>query len=192
MNKSLFDEMKDAGQGFGALVLGRADAAKYFDLGLRGLAGSFVVFLIASTLNIYLTDLVESAGQGVMEGPAGPSPAQSIFMVAVLFAIQTAFGALALRQFGRLDGLVPYLVADNWVTFFVTGASIALMLMGIKNIASVILIGGIVLLSEINILRLIVKIKPMQIAMFLVAQLVGVLSGLMLLAAVFPGMIAPQ
>ena len=51
---------------------------------------------------------------------------------------------------------------------------------------AVIAIGILVIVIEINIARLIVTLSPLQIAMFLVAQLVGVSIGLLLIGIMFP------
>ena len=41
---------------------------------------------------------------------------------------EIGFSAIVLRQLKRLDGLVPYLVADNWATFYITVFSTVLAL----------------------------------------------------------------
>ena len=81
---------------------------------------------------------------------------------------------------------VPYLVADNWATFFLTLVSAALAAAGFANDFTLIVLGVVVLLVEVNIARLIVTLPPLQIAMFLIAQLVGVAIGLVVLGFVFP------
>jgi hypothetical protein len=43
-----------------------------------------------------------------------------------------------------------------------------------------------VIIVEVNIARLIVTLPPLQIAMFLIAQLVGVSIGLLLISFLFP------
>lgn len=186
MNSTLLQELAEAARGTLALLMGRRDAAKYFDLGMRGLAGSFVAFLVAAVFNAYLPGFVGQDAEVAQEATTALAPSLALFMVGVLFVLQTAFGAMALRQFDRLDGLVPYLVADNWATFFVTGLSAILMFLNVSAEVAILMVGGVVIVSEINIARLIVTLKPMQIAMFLIAQLVGVLSGLMLLSGLFP------
>jgi len=113
-----------------------------------------------------------------------------LIMVALLYIFQTGFGALVLNQFGRLDGLVPYLVADNWATFFITGLSGLLVLVGLSGDAAILIVGLLVIVLEINIARLIVTLKPIQIAIFIVAQLVGAFVGLMVLGAIFPSELA--
>ena len=63
-----------------------------------------------------------------------------------------------LRQIGRLDGLVPYLVADNWATFFITIVSTLLTLVGIGDEFAIIALGILVIIVEVNIARLIVTL----------------------------------
>ncbi len=176
---TLFEEMISAGRGLVALLTGRRDAGSYFDLTLRGLAGSFAVFLFATTLNAYLPALM-----GMM--PEGTGAAQTLIVAGVLYAVQIGCGVLVLRQIGRLDGLVPYLVADNWATFFVTAVTIVLSLVGFSPELALILVGVVVLILEINIARLIVTLTPLQIAMFLIAQMVGVVVGLLVMGMMMP------
>lgn len=176
---TIIDEMRAAARGLVALVTGDRKAATYFDFSQRGLAGSFIAFLIITGLNATLP---------VVLGYSGPaaSISRSVLMVAILFALQIGFSAIVLRQLGRLDGLVPYLVADNWATFFITLGSTILALVGFAGDISLIAIGILVIVIEINIARLIVTLSPLQIAMFLVAQLVGVSIGLLLIGIMFP------
>jgi hypothetical protein len=176
---TILEEMRSAARGLIALVTGDRKSASYFDFSQRGLAGSFIAFLAVTAVNATLP---------VVLGYSGPaaSISRAVLMVAVLFALQIGFAAIVLRQLGRLDGLVPYLVADNWATFFITLGSTALALVGLSGDMALIAIGILVIVIEINIARLIVTLSPLQIAMFLVAQLVGVSIGLLLLGLMFP------
>lgn len=176
---TLYEEMISAGQGLVALLTGRRDAGGYFDLTLRGLAGSFVAFLFATTLNAYLPALM-----GTM--PEDTGAAQTLLVAGALYAVQIGCGVLVLNQIGRLDGVVPYLVADNWATFFVTAVTIALSLFQFSPELVLIFVGIVVLILEINIARLIVTLTPLQIAMFLIAQMVGVVIGLFVIGALMP------
>jgi hypothetical protein len=178
-NSSLFEEFRSAGRGVVALVVGDRRAGDYFVFSLRGLAGSFIAFIAITGLNAALPTLL---------GFSGPSASitRSVVMIVVLYTMQIAFSALVLRQLKRLDGLLPYLVADNWATFFITLVSTALALFGLAGDFLVIAIGILVIVVEINIARLIVTLSPLQIAMFLVAQLVGVSIGLLLIGGLFP------
>jgi len=178
MDKTLIDEMIAAARGTVALLAGKRRASGYYDLTLRGLTGSLIAFIIAVTFNAYAPHFSGVAG--------APQPWQALTMVAVLYLFQTGFGALVLNQFGRLDGLVPYLVADNWATFFITGLSGVMVIFGLRGDAAILLVGLLVIVLEINIARLIVTLRPIQIAIFIVAQLVGAFVGLMVLGAIFP------
>jgi hypothetical protein len=171
--------MLAAARGIAAVTIGDKRAAAYFDFSPRGLAGSFIAFLVATAFSAYLPHLTGSASAGV-------PTSRLILMAGLLFAVQLGFSALVLRQLKRLDGFVPYLVADNWATFFVTLVSSALTLLGLSSDAAVLLVGILVLVIEINIARLVVGLKGWQIAMLLVAQLVGVGFGLLLVGLVVP------
>ena len=176
---TFIEEMMAAGRGVLGLVTGDRQSGSYFDLSRRGLSGSFIALLLVTALNAVLPTVL-----GV-EGPAG-SITRGIAMVALLFALQIGFSAIVLRQLNRMDGLTPYLVADNWATFFLTLISSALAAAGVTNDFTLIVLAIVVLIIEVNIARLIVTLSPLQIAMFLVAQLVGVLIGLWLIGMLFP------
>ncbi|UXN73914.1 hypothetical protein N8D56_00535 [Devosia sp. A8/3-2] len=137
------------------------------DFSQRGLIGS----LIATTIAIGL------AGFGpVLIGVPLPSGAatQSIVVNAVLFAAQAATGFLALRQMGRQDGFIPYLVASNWVT---PASAVLLLLSTLLGPLGVVILALVVipaLATFINIGRFIVTLTPLQIGVLFVSQAVGV------------------
>jgi len=170
--------MMAAGRGVIGLLIGDRQAGSYFDLGTRGLAGSFIALLAVTALNATLPVILGVKDSGGI--------ARSILMVAILFVMQLAFSAIVLRQLKRMDGLVPYLIADNWATFFLTLISGALAAAGIDGDPVLIVLAIVVIVVEVNIARLIVTLSPLQIAMFLVAQLVGVSIGLGIIGLAFP------
>ena len=176
---TLLEELSAAARGCLALLMGDRKAPGYFDFSPRGLAGSFVAFLVATLLNA-----VVPLAMGI-ETPPG-SITRGLILVAVLFTVQIAFSALVLRQIGRLDGLVPYLVADNWATFFITIFSTLLMVAGVGDEFAIVALGILVIIIEINIARLIVTLPGLQIAMFLIAQIVGVTLVLFVISLVWP------
>lgn len=176
---TLIEEMMLAGRGVLALLTGRRDAPRYFDLTLHGLAGSFVAFLVATTLNAYLPVLTGSA-------PEGTSASQALLIVALLYAVQMGFSAIVLNQLKRLDGLVPYLVAGNWGTFFITLLTVAISFLSLDGNLVLLMIGILVIVIEINTARIIVTLRPLQIVMFLVAQMVGVLLALTIVGMMLP------
>lgn len=178
---TLLEEMSAAARGCIALLIGDRRAAGYFDFSQRGLAGSFVAFLVA-TLFSALSPMLFG-----IETPPG-AITRGLLLVGVLFAAQIGFSALVLRQIGRLDGLVPYLVADNWATFYITIISTLLTLAGIGDEFAIIALGILVIIIEVNIARLIVTLPGLQIAMFLIAQLVGVSIVLLVMSAFWPPM----
>lgn len=176
-HSTFIEEMMAAGRGVIGLLTGDRQSGSYFDLSNRGLAGSFIALLLVTALNAVVPIIVGNESESIT---------RNILMVALLFALQLGFSTIVLRQVNRLDGLVPYLVADNWATFFLTLISAALAAAGLANDVTLIALGIVVLIVEVNIARLIVTLPPLQIAMFLVAQLVGVSIGLALIGFVFP------
>jgi hypothetical protein len=175
---TIIEEATAAMRGVAALVVGDRRSPQYFDFSQRGLVGSFIAFLSVTLLN---------AGLPMLLGRAGPpgETFRAIAVVALLFVCQIGFAAIVLRQLKRLDGLVPYIIADNWATFVVTLGLTILTLFGFSGEIAVLLVGILVIIIEINIARLIVTLSPMQIAMFIVAQFVGVALGLLLVGGLF-------
>ena len=174
---SFVEEMMAAGRGVIGLLTGDRNAGSYFDLSQRGLYGSFIALLLVTALNAVLP---------IVLGAENASIARDVVSVAILFALQIGFSAIVLRQLKRLDGLVPYLVADNWATFFLTLVSGAVAAAGLSNDITLVVLAIVVIFIEVNIARLIVTLSPLQIAMFLVAQLVGVFIGLQIVGYLFP------
>ena len=177
MKTSLSDEMKLAARGFVAILKGRRDAGAFFDFSDRGLAGSFIALLIMVTLGAYLPSIALYPSSNPTQEL---SASFAIFAATIVFVVRIMFGALALLWLGRMDGFVPYLVADNWVRFFIVILYTGLLLLDFGLKMSTIIAGTLLLVCEINISRLIVTLRPVQIALFQVAQLIGILTGLLL------------
>lgn len=178
-SSTFLDELAQAARGCAALLMGNRQAATYFDFSHRGLAGSLIAFLIASALMAFGPQLFGFASK---PGDAG----EALILGGVLYLIQLGIAWLVLRQMGRLDGFVPFLVADNWATFFTSFLSLILLMMGGPNDVIFIAIGIVVIVVEINIARLIVTLAPLQIALFIIAQLVASTIGLLLMGGMAP------
>jgi hypothetical protein len=174
---TFIEEMMAAGRGVIALLIGDRQAGSYFDLSTRGLPGSFIALLLITALNAVLP---------IMLGAESESITRNVVSVALLFVLQIGCSAIVLRQVGRMDGLVPYLVADNWATFFLMLVSAAVAAAGAANDVTLIGLGIVVIFIEVNIARLIVTLPPLQIAMFIIAQLVGASIGLAVIGVLMP------
>jgi len=175
---TIIDEMVAAARGCAFLLVGNRVASQYFDFSQRGLVGSFIAILVATAFSAYLPMLIGLT--------PGGSVMRIIITSALAFALQVAFAALALRQMKRLDGFVPYLVAENWATFFLSVVTAILALLGFGGDIFLIVVGIIMLIVQINIARLIVTLAPLQIAIFLIAQLVAGSIGLLIVGLSLP------
>lgn len=178
-HSSFFDEIMNAARGCWGLVLGRRDVASWFDFSQRGLLGSLIGVLLAMLI----------AGFGPMllglNIPSG-APTQSIVVNAVLFVAQAGMAWIVLRQMGRQDGFVPYLVASNWVTFV---SAILLLVSTLFGEAGLIILAAVAIfaiLTFINIGRFIVTLSPLQIALLFVSQAVGVFVALAVIVLMLP------
>lgn len=166
-------------RGVAALAMGDRKAPGWFDFSERGLVGSFIALLAVIGINAALPLLLG------MEG-AGGSALRSVVTIVFLLGAQIGASALVLRQIGRQDGLVPYLVADNWATFTITTISLLLPLVGLGNEFTLVMIAILVIVIEVNIARLVVTLSVGQIVLFLIAQLVGVMVGLLIIGLTLP------
>jgi hypothetical protein len=144
-----------------------------------GLVGSFIGLLAIT----FVSALVPLALPGAHEGY---SIARSTLIAAVLFASQIAVAAIVRRQMKRLDGLRPYLVADNCASVYISLGQLLLSFVGFQGEMAFFALSILVIVVEINIARLIVTLSPLQIAMFMIAQLVGVSIALIAVGILFP------
>ncbi len=191
MSQTFIQEAVSAWRGSLEILRGRREGAARFNFSMAGVAGSFVAFFLGAALSLFspgfsadtTTNLSERAGESI----ASQGSLAILGVIVVLSIFQVGFGVIALFQFNKLDGLISYLVSDNWAGLFISALSTLLLLLGGPGGISLLIIIGIALVSKVNISRLIVGLRPAQIAMFLVAQFIGVLSGLILLEVMIPG-----
>ncbi|MET3926867.1 hypothetical protein [Devosia sp. 2618] len=172
---TFFDELMAATRGCIALLVGNRQAPSYFDFSQRGLIGSLIATVIAVGL----------AGFGpLLAGvPLPPGSAtQSIIVNGVLFVAQAATAYLALRQMGRHDGFIPYLVASNWVTLASAVLLTLSTFLGPLGILILVLVVILALATFVNIGRFIVTLTPLQIGILFVSQAVGVFFALAIVA----------
>ena len=181
---TFLDEFFAAAQGTFALLTGDRKAATYFDFSQRGLVTSFIAFLLAGAISAFGPRLL---GLSIESGAASTG----LLLSAVLYGLQTGAGWLVLRQFGRLDGFVPYLVGFNWINLFASLILLVLLMVGAGQFATIV-VGVAALVVEINIARLIVTLPPLQIVVFIVAKLViqAVVMGV-IIAMVAPDLFIP-
>lgn len=174
---TFLEEARNAARGAWALIMGRADAARYFDFTLRGLVGSFIALVLAVAVSVF--------GPQVFGVSSASGAAAGMTLLSVLlFTLQIGAAYFVLQMMGRLDGFMPYLVADNWVNFYVSliGA-LSIVLLGGSDIM-LLVVGVISIIVEINIARRIVTLAPVQIAIFIIAQVAAQFVGLMVLGGI--------
>lgn len=181
---TFFDELIAAAQGSFALLTGDRKAPTHFDFSQRGLVSSFIAFLIAGAISAYGPKLL---GFSAESGAASTG----LMLSAMLYVLQAGAAWIVLRQFARLDGFVPYIVAFNWINLFASLITLVLLMVGVGQFATI-AVGVAALVVEVNIARLIVTLAPLQTVIFIVAKLViqAVAMGL-IIAMIAPGMFMP-
>jgi hypothetical protein len=178
-SNDIWNEVASAARGVAALVIGDRRAASYFDFSDRGLVGSFIAFLVVALINTGVPLLLGIPG---MSGTVF----RAIATVVIVLALQIGAAAIVLRQLKRPDALVPYIVADNWATFFLTIATTALGLTGVGGELLLVVTGIVIIIVMVNLARLILTLTAWQIVTFLVAQLISGIVALMVLTVIFP------
>lgn len=172
---SFFQELMAAARGCFALLVGNRQAPGFFDFSQRGLVGSLIAVVLGIALAGFGPWLT-----GVQMPPGAAS--QSIIVNLALFVAQAATAWIALRQMGRQDGFVPYLIASNWVTFASAVLLLLSTLLGPLGIVILVLVVVLALATFINIGRFIVTLSPLQIGILFISQAVGVFLALGVLA----------
>lgn len=185
---TLIEEMIAAGRGMLALITSRRNASTYFNLTLVGLVGSFVAFFVSAgisthtssaVIDLLIADAIVIPENATMQGWPG------LLALLVSHAIKLGFAAISLNWMKRVDGFVPFLVASNWADLFsITGFAI-LVYLGLGASVLVLIFGGMVFLVHINIARLIVTLRPMQIVLFFVTQFVGSVMAIIVISSLF-------
>jgi hypothetical protein len=174
--KSFWNEALAAARGVGGLIVGDRTVPGRFNLTAQGLAGSFIALLLVMAAGAVLPLLLGEKGFVL----------RMVFIFGMTFVLQVGCAALALLQARRLDGFLPYLVADNWASVWVTLGGLILSFMGVPNAIIGFPIGVLLVVIAVNIGRLVVRLMPLQVAMFTIAQVVGYLLGGLLVPYLLP------
>lgn len=181
---SFIEELAAAAMGTSCILFGRRDAASYFALDLRGLAGSFIALLLAVTINLVLTALI-------VQDPNGPTSFETLIGNVALYGMQIAATWVVLRWIGKGDYFTAYLTVDNWVTFFLSTILAVLGLIGLGGEMGLILAGIVTIVAKVNIARIVLELRAMHIVLLIVGQTVGGFLGLMLVGVLLGGPTLP-
>lgn len=173
---TFLDELTAALRGYLALLTGRREAPGFFDFSQRGLVGSF----IAVVIGVGLTALHPQApGEPAVAGAA----ITVLIFAAMVVGVQYGVAWLVLRLLGRGDGLVPFMVVQNWGVLFqaIVGEAILLTLgppivmagdvpqLTTASFPLVVLAIAVIVIA-VNVARLILTLRPMHVVLFVGAQ----------------------
>ena len=176
---TFLDELIAAARGCVALLLGNRQAPTYFDFSQRGLVGSFIALVIGFGIQVFGPQLINSPA------PAGVS-ITALMLGVIVVGIQFGIVWLVLRQLGRADGFVPFMVVQNWASLMQTTIAVSLIAIFGDPVAieagseivqltsgsiPFIAMGIAALVIMINIARLILTLRPLHVALFVIAQL---------------------
>lgn len=133
---TLLDEMISAFHGFIAIITGKRDAEKHFNLTLYGLSGAAIALVISFAISTFVPSIIGDSSSTL-------SAPQALSFTAGVFVIQVGAAAIVLNQLNRLDGFVPYLVVDFYSTLFITILAIIPSLLKIQSPMFVIILAQI-------------------------------------------------
>jgi hypothetical protein len=173
---SFLNEAIEAGYGVFGLITGNPEVPRRFNATAQGLAGSFIGLLAVVALLCGLPLLFELRGFAL----------HNLAAMGLTFVLQMGCAVIALWQMQRLDGFTPYLVADNWASFYVTIVALALSFVGLDGAVLGIALDVVTLLLAMNIARLLIGLSGWQIAIFVIAQLCSHLAGDLLVPLLLP------
>lgn len=172
-NATIAEETRHAARGIMALVVGDRGASRFFNFSQAGLVTSFIAVIVVTA-----AELVATAVMGA--GHVFTSAVQT----AIIYAAVLGSTALFLRQIGRADATLPFVVTINWANAILSAVLLVAVLLNLTFFGFVFLIVGFVL--SINIARLIMTLRPMQIVLLILAQAVGLVAAVLVLMVIFP------
>lgn len=176
---TFLDELIGAARGCFALIVGDRQSSAYFDFRQTGLVGSFIALVVALAVQAFGPQLL---GIPTPSGVAGGV----VILGALVIGVQFGIAWIVLRQLGRSDGFVPFVVVQNWATMFQAIFAVAMIAIFGQPIAiepggemaqltsgsiPFIALGIAALVISVNIARLILTLKPLHVALFVIAQL---------------------
>jgi hypothetical protein len=173
LNKTFLDEARAAARGVFALVTGDRGASRYFSFTQLGLVSSFIAVLAITAVELIVTMALGSGGVFT-----------SLVQTAIAYAAVLGASALYLRQIARYDALVPFVVTINWSNAILTVVLLVTVLIGLSFLGIVVLIAGLIV--SINIARLVMTLKPVQIVLLILSQAAGLLIALLVIVLLFP------
>lgn len=175
---TFLEEMKLAFRGVFALVTGQKNAPDFFDNSTRGLVGASIALIVALTVSAFVPAMLNPDPQSLI-------PREAFIFTGTVYLLQIGAAAIILNQFSRLDGFLPYLVADFWSTLVVSLVTLIPVLLNARTGLLMLVLAISVLIIKINIARLIIKLPGWHIVGFFVAHLTAGFIGLTVLGAIF-------
>lgn len=176
---TFLDEFIGAVRGSIALLVGNRQASSYFDFRQRGLVGSFIALVLSLAIQAFGPQLI-----GI---PTPRGIAMGVVILGVLvMASQYGIARLVLRQLGRADGFIPFVVVQNWATLLQSGLAMTVIAVFGQPIAidaggevaqltsgsiPFVILGIMALVISVNLARLILTLRPLHVALFVAAQL---------------------
>ncbi len=172
-NATLVDEARAAVRGLLALLTGDRTASRHFTFTQAGLVSSFIALLVATAVELIASTAMGGAGMFV-----------GLVQQVILYGAIIGASAIYLRQIGRSDALVPFVVTLNWSNAILSLVMLLTLVLGLRFLGIIFLVAGLVL--SINIARLVMTLKPMQIVLLIIAQAVGLVAAILVLLVLFP------
>lgn len=177
---TLIEEARSALGGSWRLIVGRRDAPNYFFTDPRGLVSSFIALLMSVAATFLASAFVAPAGAEI-------STFSALVQNVLGYAGIMAPTWVIFNLLGFAGKFVAFVTVENWLTTIVNLAvTCAALVSGSSLLAMIVAVAAIAsLVGRVNNGRLVVGMKAAQIAMLVVAQIVGTLAALLINVALF-------
>lgn len=174
---TFLNEAATAARGTVALLIGNRQAPSYFDFRQVGVVGSFIALLIGLAAQAFGPHLMGRGASGVVSS--------ALILASLVLALQFGAAWLLLRLLNRGDGFVPFVVSHNWVIFFQSLFAVAVFVIFGEPFSidaagetaqltsgsiPFLLLGIAALVISVNIARLIMTLRPRDVAAFVISQ----------------------
>lgn len=174
---TFLNEAATAARGTVALLIGNRQAPSYFDFRQVGVVGSFIALLIGLAAQAF--------GPHLMGRGASGAVSSALILAGLVLALQFGAAWLLLRLLNRGDGFVPFVVSHNWVIFFQSLLAVAIFVIFGEPFSidpagetaqltsgsiPFLLLGIAALVISVNIARLIMTLRPRDVAAFVISQ----------------------
>lgn len=165
-NRPYFEEMIDAAKGIFSLIRGEQDKLGYFNFSQAGLVGSFIAVFIG----LFLQELFSGPSPDGFDVPAWANLVSYTILYATPFIV--AYGFLSIV--GQRERMLPYMVINNWASFFFTLILVAIFIFHLLATVGYFIIVILTIIVFWRLSRIVLGFTVPQTIIFFLATIMAV------------------